>query len=101
MQPKETGDLTLCDCNPEEAFWMNHGKIIRNIYELVDALKFCTYEQFIYHINMDHEKNDFAIWIREVLGDVELADSLKYCTNKDKYIDILEQRIKELENSMN
>ena len=99
MDLVELRDKALADCKPEEAFWLNNGNIVRNIYELIDALKFCSYEDFIYHVNMDNYKNDFAKWILETLGDVELAERLKFCMAKDRYIDILEQRVKELENA--
>ena len=54
---------------------------------------------FNYHVNDSLDKNDFAKWIWEVLDDEELAARLHKIYDKDKYIDIIEQRIKELEST--
>jgi len=48
---------------------------------------------------LTRNKNDFAKWIWEVLGDEELAARLHKMYDKDRYVDIIEQRIKELEST--
>lgn len=64
----------LCDCGSEQCFWVNNGPILRNLDELATALKGITDEQFTHHVNT--EKNDFAKWIAEVVGDMTLAKEL-------------------------
>ena len=35
-----------------------------------------TEEQFIHHTRREHGVNDFANWVRDVVGDSELAEKL-------------------------
>ena len=92
-------EKVLSDCQPQQAFWTCHGSVLRNIYELVDFIKTHNIWAFLYHVNEDHNKNDFADWIKNVLGDEELANRLQHILDKDRYADIIDQRIKEFENS--
>lgn len=92
-------EKALSDCPPDRAFWTCHGSIVRNIYELVDFIRTHNDGAFMYHVNADNNKNDFAKWILEVLTDEELAARLQKVYDKDRYVDIIGQRIHELENS--
>ena len=89
----------LSDCNPQDAFWANNGSVCRNIYELATCISGMNDATFLYHVNGDNVKNDFAKWIREVLGDDILSQRLSDVKEKDRYIDIIRQRINEEENS--
>ena len=92
----------LSDCYPSEAFWTNKGIILRNIYELVNCLEFGTDEHcFRYHVNTDNGKNDFALWIRAVFKDDELADRLQKVYDRKKYLKIIKQKVKEAESNTN
>ena len=90
-------EKVLSDCEPDKSFWTCNGTICRNIYELMNNILGLNEESFRYHVNTDHQKNDFAKWISEVLGDEELALRLQGVTDKEKYLEIIRQRIKELE----
>jgi hypothetical protein len=90
-------DKALGDCTPEKAFWSTHGVIVRNIYEMEKFLEFADEWTFRYHINLDNNKNDFADWIRDVLEDSDLANKLEGVMEKEKYLKIVKERIKELE----
>jgi hypothetical protein len=92
-------EKVLHDCAPQDAFWTCHGAIIRNIYELVVAIKALNDYAFRYHVNNDHFKNDFAKWIDEVLKDRLLAVRLQDVLDKQAYVGIIESRVKELENA--
>ena len=46
-----------------------------NMKELENALKTMSYETFSYHAN--EEKNDFYNWIKDTVGDEELAELIK------------------------
>lgn len=100
---KEKEDLkilrekVLHDCPPEEAFWTCHGTIIRNIYELANTVRALNEFAFKYHVNTDHNKNDFAKWIAEVLKDQTLAGRLQDVVEQQTYVNIILRRIKELE----
>lgn len=90
-------EKVLSDCRPDTAFWTCHGKIIRNIYELADSIDSMNDPSFMYHVNDDNQKNDFAKWISEALEDGELGHSLKKIRDKGDYVRIIRERIKELE----
>ncbi|MFT4260882.1 MAG: hypothetical protein ACMXX9_00435 [Candidatus Woesearchaeota archaeon] len=90
MDPK-----ILFDCRPEECFWTCNGRVLRNVYELVSYVKTSDDYSFKYHKN--NEKDDFGKWIRDVFDDYILSDRLNNVFDKLRYADIIEQRVKELE----
>jgi len=83
----------MSDSNPEQSFWINHGSVVRNLSELRDALSLISKETFEYHVNKD--KNDFALWISEVLGDKELAKKLAKVWSQKSYQKVVDSHIKE------
>lgn len=52
-------------------FYLNNGKKLKNIAELMESLKDMDQDLFSLHVNEQH--NDFASWIRDVFGEKELA----------------------------
>jgi hypothetical protein len=58
-----------------QCFWTNDGSIISNLIEFRDILDRISKDVYTYHVTKD--KNDFADWIEHVLGDSELATSLR------------------------
>jgi hypothetical protein len=96
-QLKILREKVLSDCRPDKAFWTCNGTIARNIYELVNAVRALNADAFKYHVNDDNNKNDFAKWIDEVLEDRILAKQLDRIRDKDKYLGVIEKRIKLLE----
>lgn len=97
MDLKTLREKALSDCAPEKAFWTCNSTVCRNIYELAEMIKALNDWGFKYHVNIDNSKNDFADWIEKVLKDEKLALSLTGILDKDRYVDIIKQRIKELE----
>ena len=61
-------------------FKLSNGKVIHNIYELIEALKNEPDEVINQHIN--ENKNDFASWVRFVIGNQELADIMEKAKDK-------------------
>ena len=55
----------------EHYFYLNNGKKLKNIAELMESLKDMDQDLFSFHVNEQH--NDFASWIRNVFGKKELA----------------------------
>ena len=90
-------EKVLSDCAPNEAFWTCNGTVCRNIYELESNIRALNEWAFRYHVNLDNGKNDFARWIEDVIKDHELAARLGRTTDRDRYVDIIHQRIRELE----
>jgi len=65
--------MQLGDVDPSKVFRTCNGVVIRNIFELATYLASCSDYDFKYHVNDNHHKNDFAIWVREVVEDELLA----------------------------
>ena len=89
--------IVLGDVNPNWVFRTSTGVIIHNIYELKNYLVTCSDADFLYHVNEDHHKNDFALWIREVVHDDKLAHELDNELAKDNYMKKIQKRLKELD----
>jgi len=90
-------EKVLSDCPPDRVFWTCNGTVIRNIYELANSIDAMNDFGFEYHVNDDNSKNDFAFWVLNSLGDGELAHRLKKIRDKGKYVQIIRERITELE----
>ncbi len=76
---------------PEEnIFWCNNGTVIRDMKELKDALAAMTDQTFAYHSNAI--KKDFSNWLKYVIGDTQLATDLESATNREKALQIVEER---------
>lgn len=77
-----------------QAFWCNHGVIARNLSELSSSLASMTQEQFAHHVNA--EKNDFASWVEQVLGDASLAKKMRLLTTLEASQRMVARRVEEL-----
>jgi hypothetical protein len=86
----------LSDVDPSKVFRTCNGVVLRNVSELANWLQGCSEYDFRYHVNMDHAKNDFAIWVREVVGDEALACDLDGELDRLRYADRVRRKIREL-----
>ena len=86
----------LGDVSPFQVFRTCNGVVLRNTLELADYLEGCSEYDFRYHVNQDHFKNDFAIWVREVVQDEALAHELDGEMNKSYYVHKIRMRLKQL-----
>ena len=84
----------LKDVAPEKAFWVANGWVIKNLEELPTALENMSDETFACHANKD--KNDFAAWVKEVIGDKSLAATLRMVRNRRSAIEVARRRIIQL-----
>jgi len=57
------------------AFWVNNGPALRHLLDLSKFLAIITEEQFHYHTA--RAGNDFAKWVRAVLGEERCARALE------------------------
>ncbi|RKX83359.1 MAG: hypothetical protein DRP57_08055 [Spirochaetes bacterium] len=92
IRSKKQALEALSDVNPNFVFWLCDGTTLKNLSELLEALKVMSRETFIYHVNS--EKNDFAKWIEDVIKDEKLARDLRKVKTKRDTIKILKERIK-------
>lgn len=65
----------LADVSEEKVFWSHDGQTFKNLRELAQGLDNMTYQNFMFHVN--ENRNDFAKWVREVVGDQDLASDLE------------------------
>ena len=85
----------LANAPDDKLFWTTDGRAIRNIKELFEALKQMSKEGFKHHVNK--EKNDFAVWAKDVLKDRWVAREMRRSKTLQTLIKKLETRIKQIE----
>lgn len=72
---KEKQKAALVCADGAQCFWTTDGKVLSNLLELRDAFERMSDKVFTYHVTKD--KNDFADWVEDVLGDRELGKALR------------------------
>ena len=78
-----------------KAFWFNKGPIARNMKELAAVLPGVPSVMYNYHVS--GSKNDLAAWVKDVLGDAELAKELKGAKTAKDAADLVNKRLKQLD----
>ena len=91
---REQARKYLGDVSPEQCFWINNGPIIKNLEELANFLP--NIDDGIFHHHVNKDKNDFAAWVNDVIGDRELAKSLMSANNRNSVLKNLKIRINSL-----
>lgn len=78
---------------PEHVFIMLGGKTLHSLPQLIFEFDEMPEHVFKHHVNPD--RNDFANWIRHVIGEIELADKLiGIDTKKDAQLILLKHLVK-------
>jgi hypothetical protein len=73
---------------PEHSFKLKDGKELLNLHELAIALRQMNDDVFSHHVN--ENKNDFASWIKDCMGEKQLASELsKYKTKTSNELAVL------------
>jgi hypothetical protein len=75
----------------EYVFWCHDGSIFSDLLELAEGLRTMSDETFAFHSNL--EKHDFSNWIRDVIGDEQLADELMIVTGRPEAVSCVIARI--------
>ena len=75
----------------DNVFWCHDSCVMKDMSELAQALNKMTDETYNYHANT--EKNDFANWVSDVIGDKELAGNLRKATNRVQAAKLVSNRI--------
>lgn len=84
----------------DKVFWVCRGDRIDNIKDLANCIENLSPEQFKHHVSEVGKKNDFAMWIFDVLKNPLLSKDLNFPVNlKDQkhYVKTLRDHIKWLE----
>jgi hypothetical protein len=85
----------LRDVKGKGVFQLHMGATINSLKDLAEALDIMSDKSFGHHVTAT--KNDFGSWIRDVLGDTELADAVYKCKSKQSILKKVDERIEELE----
>lgn len=91
MKKKLDAKKILSAVQPDKAFWVNNGPVLKSLDEFAASLKNLKPEQFLLHVN--RQKNDFAKWISEVVGDAILAQRIRVLKTKEAMAKAVRQRI--------
>lgn len=67
-----------------ECFWVHHGPILRTLEELRRALQEMSDEQYKHHI--EGGRNDFSVWIKEILKDPTCAQAIRRVKKRETAI---------------
>ena len=81
----------LSDAPEEYVFRCTCGRTLRNMQELADELAAMTEEAFAYHVNA--EKNDFANWVRDIIGDKRLVEDLMRAKDRVTVAKLTSERV--------
>ena len=93
----ENMDLYTCDVSDDNVFYCANGETFKNIVDLGNSLSEMDEETFSSHVN--EEKNDFANWIYDSVGDVLLAETLRELSELEDTKREVKVRIEFLEGS--
>jgi hypothetical protein len=81
----------LANVAGEYVFYLNDGRILRNVAELKDALNTMSDELYAYHVNS--EKNDFNNWVKDIICDEKLAHDLLKARDRAAAAKVTTQRL--------
>jgi len=76
-------------------FYASNGAVLKNKYELLNFLRIV--DEGTFHNHSNGEKNDFSMWVGEILNEKKLAKKIGQTTNVDDMIGYLEDTIKKKE----
>ena len=88
---KEQAQTFLAPVPEENVFWCCDGQVFKDITQLAEGLKKMTDESFSYHCNM--EKNDFYRWVKDVIKDSDMANSLLTAVTRQQAENVVSGRI--------
>lgn len=73
--PRKSIKKSSRDISDQLYFWTNDGRILRSLADLAVALREMNDGVFKHHVNV--ERNDFAKWIEEILGEPVFARKMR------------------------
>lgn len=91
VRKKEDAARILGDVAGDKRFFCHDGCIASNLQELANCLSHMSQMSYEHHVT--GEKNDFSNWVRDVFGDVRLANELARSRGRADAARVLDQRI--------
>ncbi len=98
MTSAKEAEHILRQVKDDRAFRLHMGTSIRSLKELAEALDLMADRSFAHHVT--GARNDFGIWIKDVIGDDELARSVAKLQNREAILKKVDDRIEELVQKM-
>ena len=95
---KQDANRMLANVPAEYVFWLSDGRTLGNMSELADALRTIPDDVYNHHVN--HEKNDFSNWVRDIIKDEKLANDLRKSSSKRQAATRVSERINALKKSL-
>jgi len=83
MEYTELRKTTFTVVSEDKAFWVCRGDRITTAKDLANCIESLTPEEFQHHVNKEGKRNDFALWIHDVLKNPALAKDLDLDANYD------------------
>ena len=81
----------LADAREDKVFWCYDGRVVKTLAELAVAIRDMSKETFHHHASRDN--NDFSNWVRDVVGDMALANQLHKTANQETTARKIEMRL--------
>lgn len=78
----EKASRVLADVPEQKQFMLYMGTNIKSLHELGDAIGIMADRTFMHHVA--EGRNDFSNWVRDVIGDHELAEKIKRLGTKQE-----------------
>ncbi len=91
VRKREDAARILGDVSGDKRFFCHDGCTASNLQQLADCLSHMSTQSYDHHVTA--EKNDFSSWVRDVFGDVKLANELARSRDRADAARILNQRI--------
>ena len=89
-QKKEEGAGWKTEVSPDKLLHLNNGMIVISLASLYDEIAAMKDDDFASHVN--EQKNDFADWVADKLGDEELGNALASTKEKAKMLEFLDMK---------
>jgi hypothetical protein len=90
--------LWLRNVPQDKAFWFRDGRTASNLGELASALRGIGEETFHHHVLRG--QNDFSNWVKDVIGDVTLANQLQKAATRAAAAHSVEMRLEWLKSRL-
>lgn len=88
----KTAATVAVEITPDKYFYVNDGKVLTSVEDLLGYASDMSDETFAYHVNK--EKNDFYNWFYAVFQDEELAKSIQKVKTKNGFVKKLKESAK-------
>lgn len=76
----------------DACFWVNNGALLSSMKDLGEALRTMSEDQFLHHTGMG--RNDFSMWVLDVLGDKKCSADLSKAKNMKDALLAVEKHLK-------